>query len=141
MKHKKEVAPLTSAERGNLITVVTCMNATGINVPPLIMFPCKSMKEELLDGAPSGSILACHPSGWIQTDVFIKQFNHFVYFVKPACSSNMTGSLMFPMDQTPLSQLQLCFHLLPEFLDCSVLEDGKNKFPQTIRYQLPTYTA
>lgn len=78
MRHKKEVASLTSAERGNLITVVTCMNATGIYVPPLIMFPSKSMKEELLDGAPAGSILACHPSGWIQTDVFTKWFNHFV---------------------------------------------------------------
>jgi len=29
MRCKKEVISLTSAERGNLITVVTCMNATG----------------------------------------------------------------------------------------------------------------
>jgi hypothetical protein len=42
------------------------------------------MKEEFLDGAPAGSILACHPSGWIQTDIFVftKWFDHFVYFVK-----------------------------------------------------------
>ena len=32
MRGKKEVASLTSAERGNLITVVTCMNATGTYV-------------------------------------------------------------------------------------------------------------
>jgi len=70
MRHKKEVASLTSGERGKLITVVTCMNATGIHVPPLIMFPSKGMKEELLDGAPAGSILACHPSGWIQICVY-----------------------------------------------------------------------
>ena len=123
VRSKKEVASLTSAERGNLITVVTRINATGIYVPPLIMFPSKNMKEELLDGALVGSILACHPSGWIQTDIFTKWFDHFVYFDKPACSSNMTGSLTFPMDQSPLSHIQ-CLQLLPEFLDCSVLEDG-----------------
>jgi hypothetical protein len=57
MRGKKEFAS-NSAERGNLITVVTCMNATGKYVPPLIMFLRKNMKEELIDGAPAGSILA-----------------------------------------------------------------------------------
>ena len=84
MRGKKEVASLTSAERGNLITVVTCMNATGTYVPPLIVFPRKNMKEELMDGAPAGSFAACHPSGWIQTDIFTKWFDHFVHFVKPS---------------------------------------------------------
>jgi len=84
MRGKKEVASLTSAERGNLITAITCMNATGTYVPPLIMFPKKNMKQELMDGAPAGSISACHPSGWIQTDIFTKWFDHFVHFVKPS---------------------------------------------------------
>jgi hypothetical protein len=46
MRGKKEVSSLTSAERGNLITVVTCMNATGTYVPQLIVFPRKNMKED-----------------------------------------------------------------------------------------------
>jgi hypothetical protein len=41
MRGKKEVASLTSVERGNLITAVTCMNASGTYVPPLIVFPRK----------------------------------------------------------------------------------------------------
>jgi hypothetical protein len=74
MRGKKEVAYLTSAERENLITVVTCMNATGtyVNVPPLIVFPRKNMKQDLMDGAPAGSISTCHPSGWIQTGILTK---------------------------------------------------------------------
>jgi hypothetical protein len=84
MSGKKVVASLTSAERGNLITVVTCMNATGTYVPPLILFPRKNMKQELMDGARAGSISACHPSGWIQTDIFTEWFDHFVHFVKPS---------------------------------------------------------
>jgi hypothetical protein len=83
MRGKKEVASLTSAERQNLIAVVTCMNATGTYVPPLIMFLRKYMKEELMDGVPVGSISACHPSGWTQTDIFTKWFDHFVHFIKP----------------------------------------------------------
>jgi hypothetical protein len=39
---------------------------------------------ELMDGAPVGSISACHPSGWIQTDIFTKWFYNFVHFVKPS---------------------------------------------------------
>jgi hypothetical protein len=84
MRGKKEVASLTSAERRNLITVVTCMKATGTYVPRLIVFPRKNMKQEVMDGAPAGSISACHPSGWIQTDIFTKWFDNFVHFVKPS---------------------------------------------------------
>jgi hypothetical protein len=84
MRGKKEVVSLTSAERGNLITVVTCMNANGTYFSPLIVFPRKYMKQETMDGAPAGSISAWNPSGWSQTDIFTKQFDHFVHFVKPS---------------------------------------------------------
>jgi len=42
------------------------------------------MKEEKInmDGAPAGSISACHTSGWIQTDIFTKWFDNFVHFIK-----------------------------------------------------------
>ena len=60
------------------------MNAAGTFFPPLIVFPRKNMKEELMDGAPLGSVSACHPSGWIQTYIFTKWFDHFVNFVKPS---------------------------------------------------------
>ncbi|KAJ4431990.1 hypothetical protein ANN_20599 [Periplaneta americana] len=39
MKGKKQVASLTSSERGNLIRIVTCMNAAGTYVPPLFVKP------------------------------------------------------------------------------------------------------
>ena len=84
MKGKKQVTALTSSERGNLITIVTCMNAAGTYVPPLIVFLRKNMKEELMDGAPAGSVSACHPSGWIQTHIFTQWFDHFVKFTKPS---------------------------------------------------------
>ena len=35
-----------------------------------------------MDGARAGSNVTCHPSGWIQTDIFTKWFDHFVHFIK-----------------------------------------------------------
>lgn len=83
LKGKKQISALQAAERGSLITVVTCMSPSGHYIPPLLIFPRKNMKMELMNGAPLGSIYACHPSGWIQTDIFTEWFRHFLLHVKP----------------------------------------------------------
>jgi len=72
IKGKKQVETLTSLERGKLIIVVTCMNACGNFVPPMIIFPRKNLAQDLMDGAPPGSIAGCHPSGWIQSRLFTR---------------------------------------------------------------------
>lgn len=84
LRGKKQVCSLSSAERGALMTLVVCMSAAGQFVPPMIVFPRKNMKAELLEGAPPGTIAACHPSGWIQQDLFTQWLMHFVHIVKPS---------------------------------------------------------
>ena len=37
-----------------------------------------------MDGAPAGSVSSCHPSGWIQIDIFSKWLDHFFHFFKPS---------------------------------------------------------
>ena len=54
------------------------MNVTGSFVPPLFIFPRQRMKAELIDGSPPGSICVCHPSGWMQMEIFSQWFDHFV---------------------------------------------------------------
>ena len=78
MKGRRQVGCLTSGERGQLVTVVVCMNVTGTFIPPLFIFPRKRMKAELMDGSPPGSICVCHPSGWMQMDIFGQWFDHFL---------------------------------------------------------------
>ena len=78
IKGKKEVSKLSSAERGKLITAVTCMSASGNFIPPFLVFPRKNMKAELFNGTPPGTIAACHPSGWIQLHIFTDWFRHFI---------------------------------------------------------------
>ena len=58
MLGKKGMASPTSAERGNLVTVVACMSATATYGPPLIVFPRKNLKEDLMNGEPAGTISA-----------------------------------------------------------------------------------
>lgn len=84
---KKQIGALTSAERGSLITIVVCMSASGIYVPPMIIFPRKNMNLQLMKGAPAGSVGVCHPSGWIQTHLFTQWFLHFMEKTKPSESS------------------------------------------------------
>lgn len=59
------------------------MSATGHYVPPLLIFPRVRMKDELKIGAPPGTIFKAHPSGWMQSDIFVDWFVHFMEYTKP----------------------------------------------------------
>lgn len=84
LRGTKQVGALTSAERGSLVTAVLCMSAGGTFVPPFLIFPRKNTNVLLEKGAPPGSKIVCHPSGWIQTYIFTQWFLHFIEKVKPS---------------------------------------------------------
>ena len=74
-----QVGGLVLAERGQLVSVEICMNITGTFIPPLFVFPRVRMKAKLMNGAPPGSIYACHKSGWMQLlEIFVEWFKHFL---------------------------------------------------------------
>lgn len=83
-KGRKQVARVTSAERGESTTAVICMSAGGAFIPPMMIFNRKRMKAELTDGAPPGTIFACNDTGWMRLEVFSAWFDHFLSFVKPS---------------------------------------------------------
>ncbi|XP_069693143.1 tigger transposable element-derived protein 1-like [Periplaneta americana] len=87
LKGKRQIGALTAAERGSLMTVIVCMSAGGSFVPPMIIFPRKNMSQHLMRGAPPGSISACHPSGWVQSNLFKQWFEHFIEKTKPSDDS------------------------------------------------------
>lgn len=83
-KGRKQVGILTSAERGQHATVICCMSASGVFLPPAFIFPRKNMKHELLDQCPSGSVGFAQENGWINSEIFVKWLQHFVKHVKPS---------------------------------------------------------
>jgi hypothetical protein len=44
LRGEKQLATITSAERGNLFTVNTCIDAAGTYLPPTLIFPMKNIK-------------------------------------------------------------------------------------------------
>lgn len=86
VRGRRQVGILTSAERGQLVTVEVCMSAAGHYILPLFIFPRVRMKPELMDRAPPGSIAEPHASGWMHTDIFTKWFGHFVTHAHPTAA-------------------------------------------------------
>ena len=83
-KGKKQVGCLSSAERGQLVTAKICMSAAGEFVPPRFIFPRKRKKDELMNNAPPGAIAVPHDSGWMQSELFVKWFQHFMQHANPS---------------------------------------------------------
>ncbi|XP_012549673.2 uncharacterized protein LOC105842267 [Bombyx mori] len=83
LKGKKNVNKIVSGERGQTITAVCCVSATGNYVPPPFIFPRKRMKGELMDGAPTGSIGMTSDSGFINTDLYLEWLHHFKDYTSP----------------------------------------------------------
>ena len=75
---------ITSAERGNLVTVCVAINATGNCLPPMFLFPRKIFRDDFLRGGPVGCIGAANGSGWMQGDAFLKFIKHFAKHAKPS---------------------------------------------------------
>ncbi len=83
-KGARSVGRITSGERGQTVSVMCAMNAVGTYIPPMFIFPRKRMVESLMNGAPSGSIGVCTPSGWTDSGCFMHWLKHFVSIVKPS---------------------------------------------------------
>ena len=76
-KGTKNVGSITSAERGELVTAVYSVCASGSVVPPLLIFPRKNFYEHFICGGPEGCIGAATSSGWINEKAFLKYLDHF----------------------------------------------------------------
>lgn len=71
---------MTSAERGETVTAEICFSAAGVYVPPMLIFPRKRMNPAFQVGLPPAALVACSDSGWINKELFLKWFKHFVAF-------------------------------------------------------------
>jgi len=81
----KQLGQITSAERGELVTMCCVFGATGQSLPPVyINCPRKNFKAHMLNGAPEGSLRLTHFSGWMTGDNFLKVIGHTVSNIRPS---------------------------------------------------------
>lgn len=69
-KGRKQVGSVTSAERGELVTMVCAVNAAGNATPPMFVFPRITFKDCFMIGAPSGAKGASTRTGWMNEDTW-----------------------------------------------------------------------
>lgn len=83
-KGTKQVGLVTSAERGELVTLCCAVNALGNSIPPVFIIPRVRHNERFTQHGPPGCIAVAHKSGWMTRENFVVFLKHFV---KHSCSS------------------------------------------------------
>ena len=68
----KQVGSITSAERGELVTVIYTVRADGMVLPPMFIFPRVNYKV----GSSPGRIGTATRSGWVNEGEFVKYLHH-----------------------------------------------------------------
>ena len=75
---RKHVYCVTSGEKGRTHTIMCCVSASGVALPPLFIYPRKR-------GVPAvpGAIFSNSENGWMTTEIFYNWFQFFIHCIPP----------------------------------------------------------
>ncbi|KAF2891149.1 hypothetical protein ILUMI_15024 [Ignelater luminosus] len=76
----EQVGAVTSAERGEQVTVAAVVNAQGSVMPHMILFP----RDHFIRDSLRGCIGAANGSGWMNEKTFVMFVHHFIKHSKPS---------------------------------------------------------
>lgn len=77
-KGKKQVGQVASGERGELVTFVGIICATGNALPPVFVYPRILNPDKYLINGPVSSLALGNKSGWMTKDTFLDVLEHIV---------------------------------------------------------------
>lgn len=80
---------LSSAERGTLVTAEICFRATGYYIPPSAIFSRVRANPLFEKSLPPNKKVFTHPSGWMQSEIFVEWFKHFIKYSKPTAEERV----------------------------------------------------
>lgn len=106
-KRLKQVGHVTSAERGQTVTICNAISAIGNSIPPFFIFPRVKLNPAFLFGAPPGSNAAPHVSGWMTEETFLLFLQHFVKYTK--CSKEKKVLLILDNHESHISLAAIDF--------------------------------
>ena len=85
MVGRKNVYSIAAGERGKNLTVLACVSASGVSLPPLMVYPRKrSVPDAMRVGALPGTVFMVTDSGWMTKEIFLQWFQHFINWIPPA---------------------------------------------------------
>ncbi len=70
----------TSAEQGILVTARYIISATGICLPPALIFPRVNFQPFMMHGEPPGALGLAQKTGWETAETFVAVMKHFIDF-------------------------------------------------------------
>ena len=78
MVGRKNVYSIAAGERGKKHTILACVSASGISLPPLMIYPRKrSVPEGMRAGAPPDTMFMVSDSGWMIKEIYLEWFKQF----------------------------------------------------------------
>ena len=98
---QKQVGSITSAERGQLVTVVYTVSATGNTLPPMLIFQHVNYRAHFLNSGPTGAAGVANKSGWINEEIFPEYLSHIIRNTR--CSREKPILLIMDNHETHLS--------------------------------------
>lgn len=140
-KGKKQVGVLSSAERGTLVTAEICFSATGKYIPPALIFPRVRINPMFEKGAPPNTKIFAHQSGWMQSEIFVEWFKHFLKYSKPTAEERVL--LILDGHATHINNLDVLLLAKENYVDILVLPPHSTHRLQPLdvafMYPLSTY--
>ena len=81
---EKNPLTITSGDKAQ-VTVVGCVNAAGLCLPPMVIWDRKTLALELCEGEVPGTVYGLSDRGWINQELFDIWFsNHFLCYAPSA---------------------------------------------------------
>lgn len=93
-KGRKALGKVTSGEKGTLVTTCCIIGASGIAMPPVMVFPRKNFKDYMCKGTPAGTLGLAAPTGWMNAELFVQVMQHFINH----SNSSITNPSILVMD-------------------------------------------
>ena len=100
-KGQKQVGSLTSGERGELVTTVYAIGASGNVIPPMFIFPRVNYRDHFIRGAPAGAIGNATRSGWMNEELFLVYLKHLIRHTR--CSKEQKILVIFDNHDSHIS--------------------------------------
>jgi hypothetical protein len=77
-KNSRNVSKVAASNSTEHISAVITISAAGSFIPPLIIYKGKRVIDNLLDGAPPGTVMGFTEKGYMQESLFNQYIQHFI---------------------------------------------------------------
>ena len=81
-KGMKQIGAITSAERGEIVTMYVAVSASGKTVPAMFIFQRVKYQDHFTRDGSVDRIGSSHTSGWMTYHNFLKFLEHFVKHIR-----------------------------------------------------------